>query len=382
MWRFLLSKPNAARKCIALKIELAVSIAFFALSIGIPFFVLTVVSALDAEAALSVCAIMFISLAFVLFYLFSTLQKYTNRLRVLTAAEARQIDERAPVLYLRSFSDEMAISDGEQALAMMLKKIGPLIAIGRPNEFLPQLGAFRIYVPDAEWQTKVLELIEEAQLVVIVGGKSQGLGWEISQCYRLLTSNRMMVLLPSHKKTVLAFSRFFASATNIELAPYFTNATRPFRWSRCVRRVLGIRHWWDTIEVAQINGLIAFDDQWKPRAYPVEYTKDELLADYDPTYGAQITPWPFRLASALKKALEATGGSASVIFPKQEAEAFKRKKNAISMERLAHSIYLCYGAVPVILILALLLWSGLLWNRHLWHFLAQTASLLAIVSSW
>jgi hypothetical protein len=69
---------------------------------------------------------------------------------------------RRPILYLRSFEiDEdtsrpsileffgilLATSTPEQKLAQQLSRVGPVIAIGRPGEALPPLGAARFYAP-------------------------------------------------------------------------------------------------------------------------------------------------------------------------------------------------------------------------------------------
>jgi hypothetical protein len=51
-----------------------------------------------------------------------------------------------------------------------MSKIGPFVAIGRPGERLPQLGAIRLYVADPEWQEMVTRLMSEAALVVLRAG--------------------------------------------------------------------------------------------------------------------------------------------------------------------------------------------------------------------
>ncbi len=58
-----------------------------------------------------------------------------------------QLDPRQPILYLRSFTNEKKVSREEEALSQMLSGIGPLIAIGKPGDLAPPLGATRIYLP-------------------------------------------------------------------------------------------------------------------------------------------------------------------------------------------------------------------------------------------
>ena len=55
-----------------------------------------------------------------------------------------------------SLIDEGIITEEEQ-LAKVVAEIGSFIAIGRPGENLPTLGAIRLYTGDADWQESVLD---------------------------------------------------------------------------------------------------------------------------------------------------------------------------------------------------------------------------------
>jgi len=88
---------------------------------------------------------------------------------------------RQPVVYLRSFSDDRPaarLNGGrteEEHLAAVLEPVGPFVAVGRPGEPLPELGARRMYLKDAEWKDVVERLIRSAKLVVIRTGNGPGL---------------------------------------------------------------------------------------------------------------------------------------------------------------------------------------------------------------
>ena len=129
----------------------------------------------------------------------------------LGADEAMARDPRPPVLYLRSFADDGAsmieasrwslIRRGtrlaapvtpEQEIAEFLARIGPVVAIGKPGEPLPELGAARLYVSDEQWQDKVLELMRQAALVVVRLGASPGLLWEIERSLERLPRRRLV----------------------------------------------------------------------------------------------------------------------------------------------------------------------------------------------
>ena len=125
------------------------------------------------------------------------------------AAMAR--DPRPPILYLRSFADDGealigeqswwmrrgaalgAVVTAEQEMAELLAAIGPVVAIGKPGEPLPELGAARLYVSDDQWQAKVQELMKKARLVVVRVGASPGLLWEIEQAFAHLPRQRLVL---------------------------------------------------------------------------------------------------------------------------------------------------------------------------------------------
>jgi hypothetical protein len=105
-----------------------------------------------------------------------------------------------PVLYLRSFADDDsaarrhgALTEEEQ-LAKALAWIGPLFAVGKPGETLPQVGAQRIYVADNQWQARVSELMAEARLVVLRTGSTGGFRWEVERAMAALTPDRLLLV--------------------------------------------------------------------------------------------------------------------------------------------------------------------------------------------
>lgn len=109
--------------------------------------------------------------------------------------ELSRIGDKRPILYLRSFDiDQQAaeptarelagaslmIATPEQQLSAKLAPIGPMIAIGKPGEDLPAIGAARFYTTDELWQQKVADVASVSQLVILTSGVTEGLRWEIS----------------------------------------------------------------------------------------------------------------------------------------------------------------------------------------------------------
>ena len=111
-------------------------------------------------------------------------------------------DARDPVLYLRSFYDDYEENTqrldrmtAEELLASVLNEVGPVVAIGKPDDEVALLGAARIYFKDDEWKANISYLISIAQLVVIHANISEGLEWEIAAVRGELSSQPQKLLI-------------------------------------------------------------------------------------------------------------------------------------------------------------------------------------------
>ncbi|MFJ5924315.1 transferase [Kitasatospora sp. NPDC092948] len=123
------------------------------------------------------------------------------------AARALQADGRRPVLYLRSFADDgtaariddwqpLNIHSREEQLATALAAFGPVIAVGRPGEPLPLLGAARFYLPLDDWKPTILRLMDLSRLIVLRVGTGEGLRWEIEQAVATQPAGKLVLLTP------------------------------------------------------------------------------------------------------------------------------------------------------------------------------------------
>lgn len=117
-------------------------------------------------------------------------------------------DDRRPVIYLRPFSADsssgflaspstgklenaaryvgvptdavkLEARSEESDLVSDLDDFGAVLAIGRPGETIPPLGAPRLYVNDADWQEAVRVFVHFARLVFVRAGETAGLRWEL-----------------------------------------------------------------------------------------------------------------------------------------------------------------------------------------------------------
>lgn len=120
-----------------------------------------------------------------------------------------RVDNRPPVVLLRSFLDDALVvprhevvtnleyrdvSHFEEVLTAAAWDIGPVIAISRPGESQPPIGAVRTQTSEV-WQEDVDALIRNARAVLLVLGATDGLSWEI----------RRLVEVGAAAKTILVF---------------------------------------------------------------------------------------------------------------------------------------------------------------------------------
>ena len=84
----------------------------------------------------------------------------------------------------------------ELQIVRAFRPLMPVIAVGRPGEPLPQLGARRFYVRDEDWREAVLYALDRCAAVIIVVGPGEGLRWEIGQALRRAPPDGAIFLFP------------------------------------------------------------------------------------------------------------------------------------------------------------------------------------------
>lgn len=105
----------------------------------------------------------------------------------------RNITKSKFILYLRGFAyDDYSLTQkdlskshkelssfSEGRFINILKQYMPVYAVGMTKELNSPIGAERIYLNDAEWESEVIELMTKASLIVILLNDSQSCIWEI-----------------------------------------------------------------------------------------------------------------------------------------------------------------------------------------------------------
>ncbi len=110
-------------------------------------------------------------------------------------------DHRRSALYLRSFDDDAlplptiasarrplfelfsvrGADPFEESVAWELNSYGPVVAVGRPGRSLATLGAAREHLPDETWREQVATRMDEAGIIAVATGETDGLAWELGE---------------------------------------------------------------------------------------------------------------------------------------------------------------------------------------------------------
>ena len=155
----------------------------------------------------------------------------------LDATALLRIDDRQPVVHLRSFGDDelnvkTIAGDAtktvfgridlkatlktrllwtnvrlEEALAGIARSFGPFIAIGEPNEALPDIGAARAYLGDDQWQDKVAQWMDKSLLITMIGGTTPGLMWELDHLLKTGQPGKLIIFFPPSKLKLMRLLR-------------------------------------------------------------------------------------------------------------------------------------------------------------------------------
>jgi hypothetical protein len=189
--------------------------------------------------------------------------KRARKHKTVAAQQLIARDTRPPVLYLRPFRDDstagrvvggghlllsgwtLGFSTEEEQMGAVLNAIGPFIAIGKPGEKLPELGAARTYVSDDQWQDAIAQEMARAALVVLRVGETEGLSWEVRTATEQVRPERLVLLIPANPKR---YERFREMTQE-----YF-----PGGLPKC-------SGWTTKGSFGSLKGLIYFESDWTPR---------------------------------------------------------------------------------------------------------------------
>jgi hypothetical protein len=178
-------------------------------------------------------------------------------------------DTRAPIVFLRSFSQDPLMSGEEQKIRKALESFGPFVAIGSPKDELPPLGASRFYVGSEDWQSRVKSLLNKASLVIVLAGSTPGLAWEIVQVRASVDPQRLVIAVSNDANDYDNFRKTTEENTDIVLPEYpHQEIEKSFRVSGLIRLDNG---WVGTFQSRQK------DCEWRARHVFDTTTKETFI---------------------------------------------------------------------------------------------------------
>ena len=142
---------------------------------------------------------------------------------VLRADRVLELDNRRPILFLRSFADDRVWIWGkglfgkfrrktiDEAIEPFAKRLGPFVAIANPNTQLPRLGAAQTYFSNDTWQNAIARWVQTAQMIVMVAGRTEGLRWELDHILADEGQAKLVIFLPpALRKDAVVAARWFS----------------------------------------------------------------------------------------------------------------------------------------------------------------------------
>jgi hypothetical protein len=142
---------------------------------------------------------------------------------VLRADRILELDNRRPILFLRSFADDKVWLWGkgifgkfrrkpiDEAIERLAKRLGPFVAIANPNTQLPRLGAAQTYFSNDTWQNAIARWVQTAQMIVMVAGRTEGLRWELDHILADEGQAKLVMFFPpAFRKDSVVAARWFS----------------------------------------------------------------------------------------------------------------------------------------------------------------------------
>jgi tetratricopeptide (TPR) repeat protein len=117
-------------------------------------------------------------------------------------------DKRKPILFLRSFEDDEKVRrfsghpsqlidfSLETRFANYFRHYGPFIAVGSPEDAVPQIGAARVKLSEENWQGAVVNWIITARTVVMFAGKTNWVKWELKNIVERQLADKLLLVFP------------------------------------------------------------------------------------------------------------------------------------------------------------------------------------------
>ena len=83
--------------------------------------------------------------------------------------------------------------------------VGPFVALGNPEDYIPPEGAFRLYAKDSDWKDRLNDLTKRASWILVEIGSSDALGWEFDHLRREGLQQKVFIITPPAREVVFVW---------------------------------------------------------------------------------------------------------------------------------------------------------------------------------
>jgi hypothetical protein len=106
------------------------------------------------------------------------------------------------------------VQDEQLVLAHVMNRIGPYVGVSRPGETdtWSDVGSHKLKLSSENWQDTVLRLIDESAAIVIEGGCTESLIWEIRNVVKMVPGTKVLLVAA---RTDEQYHEFYQIAANI-----------------------------------------------------------------------------------------------------------------------------------------------------------------------
>lgn len=109
----------------------------------------------------------------------------------------------SPIVYLRAFRADRDLASFnplrtltvEEEIVSALRCTGnAVVALGKPEETLPPVGADRYYVSDDDWQNTISTWFKKSHAIALIAATTEATAWEIEEVFQTETHERFLIL--------------------------------------------------------------------------------------------------------------------------------------------------------------------------------------------
>jgi len=113
-------------------------------------------------------------------------------------------------------------------------RLGQVIALGNPAEFVPRGGATRVYLSDDAWTDELARLADSARFIIIEPGRTESMRWELQYIVHRGLQTKLFILTPPGRRALRWTRRLLAIMDRL-------NGWQPATWSEFAAELRAVR---------------------------------------------------------------------------------------------------------------------------------------------